>query len=249
MKDLGELGFFLEIEFARSSKGILMNHRKYVLELVSECGLGAAKPTDSPLDQNMKLTRVDYDKHFGRQATDGDLEDRRVYQRLIGRLLYLAITRPDISFAVQVLSQFMNAPKQSHYEATVRVVKYVKGSPGQGLLMSSKATGKVLSQFMNAPKQSHYEATLRVVKYVKGSPGQGLLMSSKASGKVTAFCDADWASCSITRKSVTGYCIKLGDSIISWKSKKQSTVSRSSTEVECRSMATAVVVRTVGNEG
>nr|XP_016477798.1 PREDICTED: uncharacterized mitochondrial protein AtMg00810-like [Nicotiana tabacum] len=199
MKDLRELRFFLGIEFARSSKGILMNQRKYALELVSECGLGEAKSTDSPLDQNLKLTSVEYDKHCGGQTTDEDLEDRRVYQRLIGRLLYLAITRPDISFAVQVMSQFMNTPKQSHYEEV-----------------------------------------LRVVKYVKDSPGHGLLMSNKTSGKVTVFCDADWASCSMTRKSVTGYCIKLGDSIISWKSKKQSTVSRSSAEAEYGSMATAV---------
>nr|XP_016463756.1 PREDICTED: uncharacterized mitochondrial protein AtMg00810-like [Nicotiana tabacum] len=124
MKDLGELRFFLGIEFAR-------------------CGLGAAKPTDSPLDQNLKLTSVEYDKHCGGQTTDENLEDRRVYQRLIGRLLYLAIIKPDIYFAVQVLSQFMNAPKQSHYEATLRVIKYVKGSSGHGLLMSSKASGKV----------------------------------------------------------------------------------------------------------
>nr|XP_016433660.1 PREDICTED: uncharacterized mitochondrial protein AtMg00810-like [Nicotiana tabacum] len=78
-----------------------------------------------------------------------------------------------------------------------------------------------LSQFMNAPKQSHYEATLRVVKYVKNSPGKGLLMSSKQSGKVMAFCDVDWASCPVTTKSVIDYCIKLGDSMISWKSKSR----------------------------
>ncbi|XP_070040868.1 uncharacterized mitochondrial protein AtMg00240-like [Nicotiana tomentosiformis] len=126
------------------------------------------------MDQNMKLTSVEYDKLFGMQENDYELEDIRVYQRLIGRLLYLAITRPDISFAVLTLSQFMNAPKQSHYEAA-----------------------------------------LRVVKYVKDCPGKSLLMSSKQSGKVIAFCDADWASYPVTRKSVTGYCIKLGDSIIS----------------------------------
>lgn len=65
-------------------------------------------------------------------------------------------------------------------------------------------------------------------------------MSSKKSGKVKAYCDADWASCLISRKSVTGFGIKYGDSLISWKSKKQSTVSRSSAEAEYRSMATTV---------
>nr|XP_016505380.1 PREDICTED: uncharacterized mitochondrial protein AtMg00810-like [Nicotiana tabacum] len=199
MKDLGELKFFFGIEFARSHKGILMNQRKYALELVSECGLGGAKPSISPLDQNMKLTSVEYDKLFDKQGHDTELEDIRLYQRLIGRLLYLEITRRDISYAVQVLSQFMNAPQQSHYDIA-----------------------------------------LRVVKYIKNCPGQGLLMSSKRSRKVSTFCDVDWASCSVTRKSVTGFCIKLGDSMISWKSKKQSTVSRISAEVEYRSMANIV---------
>lgn len=107
-----------------------------------------------------------------------------MYQRLIGRLLYLATTRPDISYAI-----------------------------------------RHLSQFMHASKQSHYEATLRVVRYIKGRPGLGLLMSSRQSGKVVAYCDADWAYCILSTKSITGYCIKLGDSLISWKSKKQNTVS------------------------
>lgn len=89
--------FFLGIEFARLSKGIL-NQRKYVVDLVSECRLEEVKPTDSLLDQNMKLAGVEYDKHFGGQSIDRDLEDIRVYQRLIGTLLYLAITRADIYF-------------------------------------------------------------------------------------------------------------------------------------------------------
>lgn len=93
---------------------------------------------------------------------------------------------------------------------------------------------------MHAPKESHYEAALRVVRYIKDKPGMGLLMSSTSSSKVTAFCDADWASCILSRKSVTGYCIRLGNSLISWKSKKHNTVSRSSAEAEYMSMATTV---------
>ena len=108
------------------------------------------------------------------------------YQRLIGRLLYLTTTRPDICFVVQVLSQFMQKPKVSHWEAA-----------------------------------------LRLVRYIKGCPGQGILLSSEDSNEMEAFCDSDWAACPNTRRLVTGYVIKLGNSLISWKSKKQHTVSRS----------------------
>ncbi|XP_059285043.1 uncharacterized mitochondrial protein AtMg00810-like [Lycium ferocissimum] len=97
-----------------------------------------------------------------------------------------------------------------------------------------------LSQFMHEPKESHWDAALPVVRYIKGQPGLGLLMSSNISNEVLAYCDADWASCLMIRRSVTGYCVKLGDSLISWKSKKQSTVSRSTAESEYRSMAGTV---------
>ncbi|XP_070020271.1 uncharacterized mitochondrial protein AtMg00810-like [Nicotiana sylvestris] len=90
---------------------------------------------------------------------------------------------------------------------------------------------------MHAPKASHYEAALHIVKYIKKQPGLGLLMSSRGEEKVKAFYDSDWASCPISRKSITCFCVKLGTSLISWKAKKQSTISKSSVEVEYRSMA------------
>nr|XP_016508572.1 PREDICTED: uncharacterized mitochondrial protein AtMg00810-like [Nicotiana tabacum] len=108
------------------------------------------------------------------------LPESRSYQKLIEKLIYLAITRPDICFAIQVLSQFLQHPKQSHFDAALRVVRYIKGSPGMGILLK------------------------------KGSLE-----------KVTAYCDSDWATCPNTRRSVTGYVIKLGNSLISWKFKKQ----------------------------
>ncbi|XP_019240780.1 PREDICTED: uncharacterized protein LOC109220765 [Nicotiana attenuata] len=98
-----------------------------------------------------------------------ELEDATTYQQLIRKLLYLTITRLDISFAVQSLSQFMQQPKQSHLEAAFRVT-----------------------------------------------------------------------SCPNTRRSITGYVFKLGEALISWKSKKQYTVSMSSAKAEYKSMAAAV---------
>ncbi|KAE8701666.1 hypothetical protein F3Y22_tig00110528pilonHSYRG00347 [Hibiscus syriacus] len=91
--------------------------------------------------------------------------------------------------------------------------------------------------FMQQPKRSHLEAALRVVKYIKKKPGQGILLSSAGQYQLSAFCDADWAACLMTKRSVTGFCVKLGNSLISWKSKKKNTIARSSAEAEYRGMA------------
>ncbi|XP_016694421.1 uncharacterized mitochondrial protein AtMg00240-like [Gossypium hirsutum] len=92
----------------------------------------------------------------------------RVYQRLLRRLLYLTNTRLDISFAVQHLSQFMHKPKKYDLEAILRVVRYIKKNPGQGILLS---------------------------------------MSGKS--QMFAYCDSDWATCPMSRRSITGFCVKL----------------------------------------
>ncbi|XP_070036415.1 uncharacterized mitochondrial protein AtMg00810-like [Nicotiana tomentosiformis] len=144
MKDLGELKFFLGIEFARSRSEIVMSQRKYAMELISEMGLAGAKPAGTPLETNLKLTSVEYDIIVGSPECEDTLfDDIGAYQRLVGMLLYLTMTRVDITFVVQVLSQFMHKLKQSHWEAALRVVKYVKTSPCLGILMPSKGLDKL----------------------------------------------------------------------------------------------------------
>jgi len=198
LKDLGELRFFLGIEVLRSPKGVILNQRKYVLELIANVGLTGAKPASTPLETNLKLTSVAHDVVNGLTG-DAPLLDITSYQRLVGKLLYATITRPDICYAVQTLSQFMQSPKKSHWESALRVVRYLKGTVGQCVWLQAKPT-----------------TTL------------------------TCWCDSDWAACPNTRRSITGYVVKFGESLVSWKSKKQQTVSRSSAEAEYRSMASAV---------
>lgn len=103
MKDQGNLRYFLGIEILKSKDELLLNQRKYVLQLISEFGMSGAKAVTTPLEFNHKLTSLEYDQHAD-SFNDPELDDVKPYQRLNRKLLYLTITRPNICFSVQVLS-------------------------------------------------------------------------------------------------------------------------------------------------
>ena len=124
MKDLGMLKYFLGIEVLRSNQGILISQRKYILDLLTETGMIDCKPVDTPVMVNHELSK---------DSKEGPT-DRGRYQRLVGKLIYLSHTRPDVAYAVSLVSQFMHDPKQDHMEAALRIVRYLKGTAGMGML-------------------------------------------------------------------------------------------------------------------
>lgn len=158
---------------------------------MSEFGYLGCKPVSVPIEQSSLITSK-------LEKNQQDLKNITGFQKLIGKLIYLSLTRPDISYTVQFLSQFMHKPKEVHLNLALRLLRYLKRNPGKGLT------------FKKSNKLNLY-----------------------------GFADSDWAKCLSTRKSVTGFCIFLGECLVSWKSKKQSTVSRSTAEAEYRAMCSA----------
>jgi hypothetical protein len=187
MSDLGPLSYFLGIEVLHSSKGYYLSQSKYIRDLIARSGITDSRTVATPMDLHLQL----------RPTEGAPLEDPSRYRHIVGSLVYLTVTRPDIAHAVHILSQFVSAPTSVHFGHLLHVLRYLRGTSSQCLFYAH-----------NSPLCLH------------------------------AYSDATWASDPTDRLSVTGYCIFLGSSPLAWKSKKQSAVSRSSTEAELRALAT-----------
>nr|KYP62857.1 Retrovirus-related Pol polyprotein from transposon TNT 1-94 [Cajanus cajan] len=127
IKDLGDLMFFLGFEVSRTKAGI-----KYALDILRDTRMIGSKPVSTPNDYTTKLHQ-----HSGSPLCDSDASS---YRRLIGRLIYLTNTRPDITYAVQNLSQFVARPTTAHQQAASRILRYIKSSPGAGLIFPASNT-------------------------------------------------------------------------------------------------------------
>ncbi|CAO2838095.1 unnamed protein product [Amaranthus hypochondriacus] len=188
IKDLGRLSFFLGLELTYSDNGIIVTKQKFSTELHRDAAIPHLKAHVTPLPLNHKMS-----------ATGAPLlQDPSIYRSLVGKLNFLTHTHPDLSYAVQTLSQYMQRPTTAHFEALKHTLGYLSATLGQGILLS--ATDQLTLQ---------------------------------------AYSDSDWGACLDTRRSISCFVLLLGRSPISWKSKKQATVSKSSSEAEYRSMANA----------
>jgi len=110
-------------------KGLFLSRHKYALEIMDECGLLSSKPSAFPMEANHKLVL----------ATGSPLIDAGRYRRLVGRLIYLTITRPNLCYAVHILSQFMQNPREKHMAAACWVLRYIKGTPDCGILLQANS--------------------------------------------------------------------------------------------------------------
>jgi histone deacetylase 1/2 len=190
LKDLGDLHYFFGIEVSKVRDGIVLTQEKYANDVLERVGMIDCKPVSSPLSTTEKLSRFEGDVLGPKDATH--------YQSIVGALQYLTLTRPNISFAVNKVCQFLHAP------TTV-----------------------------------HWAAVKRILRYLKQSTNLGLKISRSSSLLVSAFSDADWGGCLDDRRSTGGFAVFLGTNLVSWSTRKQATVSRSSTEAEYKALANA----------
>jgi len=135
LKEMGPLHFFLGMELTPTSPSgsyVLSQHR-YICDLLRRTNMHESKPVPTPMSSTMKLT-----------ATDGaPMDDKLLYRSTVGALLYLVNTRPDISFAVNKLCQYLQNPTTAHWAATKRVLRYLQGTKTHGILLAPSVSVKL----------------------------------------------------------------------------------------------------------
>ncbi|PKI62918.1 hypothetical protein CRG98_016677 [Punica granatum] len=137
IKDLGKLRYFLGIEVARQPDCLFLCQRKYSLDILQETGMLGARPASFPMEQHLRLN----------SELGEDLQDPSRYRCLVGRLIYLTITRLELSYPVHILSQFMQRSKQTHWDAVLRVLRYLKQSPGNGILLRRSSSLSITAYY------------------------------------------------------------------------------------------------------
>ncbi|WJX12733.1 hypothetical protein P8452_03195 [Trifolium repens] len=186
MSMMGELKFFLGIQINQTEKGTFIHQSKYIKDLLKKFNLEDCKPMNTAMHPTSSL---------GKEESEGKV-DQKLYRGMIGSLLYLTASRPDILFSVCLCARFQSDPRESHFTAVKRIFRYLKATYNIGLLYQ---------------KSNDY--------------------------KLIGFCDADYAGDRIERKSTSGNCQFIGENLISWASKRQTTIAMSTAEAEYISAA------------
>jgi hypothetical protein len=119
MSMMGELTFFLGIQVKQMKQGIFMHQAKYTKDLMKKFNMAELKPVSTPMSSVASLGLDE----------DGEAVDQREYRSIIGSLLYLTVTRPDIQFAVGLCARFQASPRSSHRTAVQRIFRYLKDTP------------------------------------------------------------------------------------------------------------------------
>ncbi|GJX23305.1 putative RNA-directed DNA polymerase [Tanacetum coccineum] len=205
LKDLGSLNYFLGIEIVSHVSSILLSQKKYILELLQSAGLSNYNLVSSPMVTSSSLS-LDDNNAFSNPVK---------YRQVVGSLQYVTLSRPDITFAVNKVCQYMHAPIENHWSAVKRILRYLYSTVEHGMLIR-RSSGSTLQAFTDV--------------LWKGNPDTSL----------EAFSDADWTGDSDDRRSTGGFAIYLGSNLISWTARKQRTVSGSSTESEYKALADTV---------
>ncbi|KAL0641599.1 hypothetical protein Bca4012_102628 [Brassica carinata] len=138
IKDLGEMKYFLGIEICRSKEGLFMSQRKYTLDLLKDAGAYGGKTARMPMEDGYKVPRE------GEIEDSKPFHDPKLYRKLVGKLIYLTITRPDICFAVNQVSQHMQVPKEHHWRMVERLLMYLNGSAGLGVWLGCNKSTEVV---------------------------------------------------------------------------------------------------------
>jgi hypothetical protein len=180
MSMIDELNFFLGLQIKQTQDMTFVHQDKYTKDILKKFDMGEAKPLSTPMSTMMALDVDEYDEPM----------DQKEHMSMIGSLLYLSATKPDIHFAVCLCAHFQASPCTSHRWAVKWIIRYLYFTPEFGLWYSSS---------------------------------------------ILSLCDysnADFVGCRLERKSTSGTCHFLGTSLVSWSSRKQSSVAQCTTEAE-----------------
>ncbi|GKV03490.1 hypothetical protein SLEP1_g15780 [Rubroshorea leprosula] len=155
VENLGELDFFLRVEPIQTSAGLFLSQQRYIQDILQRVGMDNAKAVSTPLSSTTSL----------RQFSSHSLTNPMAYRQIVGSLQYLSLTRPDLCFAVNRLSQFMHNPTDLHWQAVKRVLRYLNGTKFHGLLLRPQ-TSLSLHGFSDADWAGDKNTSISTTGYV-----------------------------------------------------------------------------------